>query len=93
SYLSAVYNESYGPGVADIETAMFTIINIHFTYDLSAKNISEGILDGIDTRIKLSSRDCALLGQHAAVTKFYTVAFEWLEHALNLVKNNLTTDS
>ncbi|CAG7832140.1 unnamed protein product, partial [Allacma fusca] len=25
SYLSAVYNESYGPGVADIETAMFTI--------------------------------------------------------------------
>ncbi|CAG7833470.1 unnamed protein product [Allacma fusca] len=92
-HLREVYNVSNSLTVEDIEAAMFAIINIHFIYDLSVKDISMGILDGVDTKVKLSAKDCSLIGSYASKKlKFHTIAIEWLEHALHLTKNNSKTD-
>ncbi|CAG7730765.1 unnamed protein product, partial [Allacma fusca] len=86
SYLNQVYKRADGPHREDFNTAMFAIINIHYMYDLSAKNIAEGYLDGLSTGIILKASDCYLIGKFAITLKYFTIGIEWLEYALYLVE-------
>ncbi|CAG7830964.1 unnamed protein product [Allacma fusca] len=86
-YLESVYNISNGPNQADYDAALCSIINVQYVYNLAAKDIASGFLNGINTKIVLNARDCFLLGQFAVFMTFYRSGMQWLEYALHLKQN------
>ncbi|CAG7834239.1 unnamed protein product, partial [Allacma fusca] len=87
SFLKTVYAPEDGPTEGDFENAMVAVANIHFTYGLSAKNISEGKLMGEDTGITLQSVHCYEIGNAAISMGYLQVGIEWLELAKEKVNS------
>ena len=67
------------PSEDDIYDVMDGILRIHFFYKLNVTEFADGRINGTETGVKLTTRQCWTIAQFAIRWQFYTLAFEWLD--------------
>ncbi|CAG7826248.1 unnamed protein product, partial [Allacma fusca] len=65
SFISKLYNIEHGPLNDDYEKVTLGVVKLQFIYDVSVQDVSNGILVGTETKIKLNAKDCSCIGRLA----------------------------
>lgn len=74
------------PDDEDLEGAAVALLRLQDTYQLSTKELSEGIVDGDSVGKPLSGQDCFEVGRAAYNQKDYYHTLQWMEVAMEKIK-------
>ncbi|KAH8232436.1 hypothetical protein KR032_006571, partial [Drosophila birchii] len=81
SRLQKLRNGNWMPGKGDLEGALDGILRLQFVYRLKAKDLANGILDGVNYGNQLNSENCVDIARLALRDQHPRLAHSWLLEA------------
>lgn len=76
--------------VEDLQESMDTLIRIQYVYGIHAKDMQQGVFNGVHTNATLTFNDCIDLANHAIISNGHVLAYQWLQQAEILSNEQLS---